>query len=377
MTASLGRGNPGSVARLSHVTILCSSLVCQGCELPSKDVDGRDVMGVFERDAGVDGGVVARAPEAPPSATSSADAAVRAPSVSRPPAPGMCVEPAGQPNRDLRRTVGRPACRRGRILEHRDADGAPRYACLFGPSEATSPLPLVVFFHPGHADPTIVRKATSLPQKALDFEIVAPSAAKGEGGERSKRKGYWILAPQGRALFGEKRGVVFDTEYVSEDNVDIQTVDHFVDSIAAEGIVDRSRVYAMGWGAGGEMATLYASVRADRVAALAAFATSPPRATWSCPTPPTPAAIVYRACDAVTSCQEVETWLRARDDHRAETLALRLGAADTEEGHCAVNECGPKLGTANHQRWPKGAERRVLEFLAGHTLSLSDSGPAR
>jgi poly(3-hydroxybutyrate) depolymerase len=378
LTASPSRGTSGSVARLAPFTVLCLSLASHGCELPSRDVDGRDVMGVFERDGGVDGGVVARSPEAPATSTASADAAVRAPPVSRAPAAGMCVEASGQPNRDIRRTVGRPACRRGRILEHRDAEGAPRYACLFGPSgaEATAPLPLLIFFHPGHADPTIVRKATGLPQKSLDFELATAKTGKGER-ERAPRAGYWILAPQGRALFGEKRGVVFDTEYVSEDNVDIQTVDQFIDAIVAEGIVDRSRIYAMGWGAGGEMATLYASVRADRIAALAAFATAPPRATWSCPTPPTPAAIFYRACDAVTSCEAVETWLRARDDHRAETLAMRLGAADAAEGHCAVNKCGPKLGTANHQRWPKGVERRVLEFLAGHTLSLSDSGPGR
>jgi poly(3-hydroxybutyrate) depolymerase len=338
---------------------------CDGCELPSQSVDRQDLMGVFERDGGVDGGIVGASPAAPGgSADAAAPSDVPAP-VSRTPVTDTCVEESGEPNRDLRRTVGRPACRRGRILEHRDAAGAPRYACLFAPAEldAKGPLPLLVFFHPGHANPTVLRKATGLREKARDFDF---GAGAGKGG-------YLILAPQGRAIFGEERGIVFDTEHVSSENVDVQTVDHFIDRIASEGIVDRRRVYTAGWGAGGEMAAFYASVRPDRIAAFATFASSAPRGRWTCPTPPPPGAIVYRACDAITSCERVETWLRDREVARAPTLALRLGAADVEEGHCAVNKCGEKVGTANHQRWPKSIEERILGFLSGHTLSLNDA----
>lgn len=344
--------------------LIAATAGCEGCELPSQSVDRDDLMGVFERDGGADGGIVARSAAPAESAVAAPSSTVPAP-VSRPPVTDSCVEESGQPNRDLRRTVGRPACRRGRILEHRDASGAPRYACLFAPAELgeKGPLPLLVFFHPGHADPTILRKATGLREKARDFDF---GAGAGKGG-------YLILAPQGRAIFGEERGVVFDTEHVSSENVDVQTVDHFVDQLASEGIVDRRRTYAAGWGEGGEMAAFYAAVRPDRIAAFATFASTAPRARWACPTPPPPAAIVYRACDAVTSCEAVESWLRDREASRADTLALRLGAADVEERHCAVNKCGDKLGTANHQRWPKGAEERILAFLSGHTLSLSDA----
>src|SRR5262249_25011194 len=76
--------------------------------------------------------------------------------------------------------------------------------------------------------------------------------------------------------------------------------------------------------------------------------------SWSCPGPPPPAMVVYRACDGFISCESVERWLRARDGAQAETAYLRLGAGNDEEPSCAPrNQCTPKRAEGNHLRRPQ------------------------
>src|SRR6185295_5811377 len=71
------------------------------------------------------------------------------PPEARPPSEGSCVAEQGQPGRELRKTLGRPPCRGAQVLETRDAEGSPRYACVIAPSGVATraPLPLIVFFH--------------------------------------------------------------------------------------------------------------------------------------------------------------------------------------------------------------------------------------
>jgi hypothetical protein len=119
------------------------------------------------------------------------------------------------------------------------------------------------------------------------------------------------------------------------------------------------------------MAATYAMMRADRVAAFATYGSDGPPATWSCPGPPPPAMVVYRACDAAFPCDGVERWLRARDAQSAETSALRLGEAAREEPNCALkNRCSTAKGTGQHGRWPRQREQDLLRFLAGHALAV-------
>jgi hypothetical protein len=81
--------------------------------------------------------------------------------------------------------------------------------------------------------------------------------------------------------------------------------------------------------------------------------------------------VVYRACDAVFSCESVERWLRARDAAAAETSSLRLGEAARDEPHCALrNRCSELKGSSHHARWPKPREADLLRFLAGHALAV-------
>jgi len=306
-----------------------------------------------------------------PSAEIDGGASPAAPDASvRPPTEGVCLAPAGAPDRDVKRTLGRPPCRGAQVLEWKDAEGSPRYACVVSPpgAETRAPLPLVVFFHDEQDDPSSVHKKTNLPKLAATENLTGDPA----------HTGFIVLAPQGRHIRSGKRGSVFDTDYTGPDNVDVATADHFVAELDGKGLVDHRRIYALGASYGGHMAATYAMMRADKVAAFAAFATDAPPAVWSCGGPPPPALVVYRACDGFFSCESVERWLRARDAQGAETAWIRLGAGNEEEPSCLVrNKCTPKRAESNHHRWPKGREGDILAFFARHALGAgSPPGPS-
>jgi poly(3-hydroxybutyrate) depolymerase len=171
-------------------------------------------------------------------------------------------------------------------------------------------------------------------------------------------------------------GVAFDTGHVSVDNVDVQTVDHFVEVLLSEGAVDRRQIYAVGESGGGVMAALYAMLRPRRIAAFGTYGADASQLVWSCDGLPPPAAIVYRACDAVTPCADVEQWLGARQDAHAPTFALRLGAGKATEPSCVLSEhrCRVKKGTANHNRWPKERETEMLETMSRYSLAGPPDG---
>jgi poly(3-hydroxybutyrate) depolymerase len=371
------------VAGLAGAAGVVSVPACT-CATPSAEIDGGDLLGVFSHDLSRDGGRDGAADGGPrrgrgkhprnagdagPAPASSAGAPGTPIEGARAPIEGACVAVEGTPDHDIRRTLGRPPCRGAQILEWKDAEGAPRYACVVSPPgvETRAPLPLIVFFHDPDDDPSSVDKKTALRKSGASLDLSGDPA----------HTGFIVLAPQGRHLHGGKRGSVFDTDYTGADNVDVATVDHFVAELDGKGLVDHRRVYTLGASYGGHMAATYAMMRADRVAAFAAFATDAPRASWSCGGPPPPGLVVYRACDGFFSCESVERWLRARDAAEAETAWLRLGAGNEEEPSCETrNRCTPKRSEGNHHRWPKGREGDILAFFARHTLYLGASAPA-
>jgi dienelactone hydrolase len=335
--------------------------------MPSSEVDGGDLMGVFDRDASADASVDAATRDAgrrdagPAPLASASAAPVKA--AARPPTEGSCVGVEGLPDRDIKRTLGRPACRDAEVLEWKDDAGAPRYACVVAPRgvETRAPLPLVIFFHDAGDSPTSLDKKTTLRKLAARFDVTGDPA----------HAGFIVLSPQGRALHGNKEGALFDSDYTGEDNVDVATVDHFVGVLTQRNLIDRRRVYALGNGRGSHMAATYAMMRADRVAAFATYGSDAPRASWACPGPPPPALFTYRACDAIAPCDAVERWIRAREALGAETVGLRLGGGNESEPSCALDKkCTTIVGTAYHRRWPKGREEDVLRFFARHTLSV-------
>lgn len=339
-------------------------------------------MGVFDpRDAGPDAradggakptkqpsnkrdaGAVSSAPSAVASANPASSAKASAGQAARAPTEGSCVAEEGLPNREIKRVIGRPPCRDAQVLEWKDAEGAPRYACMIAPKnvETRAPLPLVVFFHAPYEDPTSVDKKTGLRKLASTTQLSGDPA----------HTGFIILAPQGRHIRLGKQGAAFDAEYTGHDNVDVATVDHFIDELTERKLIDRRRVYAIGASFGGQMASTYAMMRADKVAAFAVYASDAPRAPWTCPGPPPPAMVVYRACDQFFPCESVERWLRARDALSAETGWIRLGDFFSDEPNCALpKKCSAIKGAANHRKWPKTREAEILRFLGQHTLAL-------
>ena len=329
------------------------------------------MLGVFARDGGTrDGGILAigsSSASATPASSASAkvtlDAGPLPETKLRAPDPSSCVPSSGRPEDPPRHTVGRPTCRGGEVMEWRDPSGEPRYGCAFPPSdmEHRAPLPLMVYFHgetPGFDDPASVAKQTSLRAQLGTFDL--------SGG--AGRVGFVLLVVQGRAL--GKLGASYDSAYSGADNVDRLTTDHLIDTLIDRKWVDERRVYAVGLGRGGQMAATYAMVRADRVAAFASYGGPPPTVEWQCPGPPPPGMILYRACDARTACDEVESWVHAREKAGADTKALRLGEDVHEEPNCSVKSlCSKRRGDAGHDRWPKGREKDLLFFLRSHALS--------
>lgn len=336
------------------------------CSTPSTGVDGGDLLGVYEKsDASADA-----APTAKPSKDGGKPKNVSVPpgpTRERKPVAGSCLAKQGEADHDLRRTLGRPACR-DEIVETRDADGSPRYACVMAKgAETRAPLPLIVLFHGPEGTPAQIDKRTNWKRLAQKFDMTGDPA----------HPGFVVLMPQGRLLRSDRSGAVFDASYVGDGNVDVDLVDKLIADLTKRGLVDARRVYTVGESKGGKMAAMYAMLRADKVAAFATFGSEGPAISWTCAdSPPPPALLMYRACDAIAPCDAVEDWARAREKSQAETVSIRLGEGNQEELHCALkNKCTKAKGTSNHERWPKGREEDILRFLAKHALSADAVTP--
>jgi poly(3-hydroxybutyrate) depolymerase len=343
--------------------------------------NAEDLRGVFDRTAmapdasatasassaaeaspsGVASGASSGAPAQ--SARPAASSEATAPVARRQPVKGPCLAPSGEAARLDERRARRPTCRGAEVLELADEGGPPRYACVFRPNsiEQRAPLPLVLFFHAHDESPAKVSRETSLRDLADEYEF----------GASSEHRGFIVLAPQARRL---ERHVAFDARFVSDENADVRTTDRFVEVLEKRGWVDRRRVYTMGAGRGGEMAALYAMARPGRVSAFASVAGNASSLRWTCEVEPPPAVVVYRACDSVTACLDVEQWLLAREQARAPTLALRLGIGNQPEPACALDasKCRREKGEQNHRRWPKGKERALLDYLGRYSLALPE-----
>ncbi len=323
-----------------------------GCEVRD-DIDGTDLRGLFKS---------ASAPtaSAPPPKKVKKDK----PAADLPPLPpvtertrvtGPCIAPKGEPAKKTSRNARRPACRRARILEHKGAQETPRYACVFADSRAEKrkPLPLVVFLHGEFDAPTAVHRKTRLRKRFAKLDLSGDP----------KRAGFIVLAPQARRFKGLLR---WDIHHQKRENLDAIAINRFIDQLIEEGAVDPRQIYPLGESQGGMMATLHAHLFPERVAAFGVFGTDASRMVWTCDETPPPAAVIYRSCDRVTPCANVERWLSKRETARAPTFSMRLGSAKATEPSCVLSKhkCSKKRGTANHARWPKPREGEMLEYLS-------------
>ncbi len=342
------------------------------CSTPSAEVDPSDLLGVFDAPAS-SASARSNGSASPSAAVGAPSGTGSAPTVASPRlAARGCVFSlgsatagaefggAGASAPGVRRTEGRPACHGAEVLEWRDAEGAPRYACVYGAREAkpTAPLPLVTFFHAEDADAASVEERTSLRSRLTKAPIAGAS-----------RPGFVLLSVQGRALEGA-RGVSFDVSRADGSNADLAAIDHFHGVLASRGVLDPQRTYALGAGDGGRMAAFYAHARSERVAAFAAFATAGDGGGWSCSEPPPPGLVLYRACDSETPCERVEEWLAVREKLGWDTTSTRLSEASGSEPACLTRaKCTKKRGNVLHVRWPKEREGDVLRFFSQHAVA--------
>jgi pimeloyl-ACP methyl ester carboxylesterase len=345
--------------RVALVAVVALGLVASGCESPK--TDPTDLKGVFDKRSASANSTASTRARPKPTPTTNSDAGPRLIARERTPPKGPCIPKSGAPAQLTGRNARRPACRRSRVVEHRDADGLPRYACIYAPRKLKqrTPLPLVLFLHGENDTPAAVNKKTRLRRRYDKLDMTG----------EARRLGFVVLAPQARRIEHRLR---FDTDYVALDNVDVQTIDHFIDLLIDEGTVDPRQIYAVGESHGGQMAALYAHLRPERVAAFGVYAAAPSGFGWSCDGQPPPAAAIYRACDAVTPCADVEQWLSSREQAHAPTFSMRLGSGKATEPSCALSKasCRKKKGQANHSRWPKHREVELLEYLSRYSLNI-------
>lgn len=287
--------------------------------------------------------------------------------------------------------------------EWADSDGIKRYGCVYRPpgASASSPRPLVLYFHGSGGSAQNVYNNTRLREKALDFDLSGDAA----------RPGFILASVQGRYLHwptSHSDATHHDTYFRHPTNPDVVNTDRLIDALVAENRVDPQRIYVMGWSNGAAFAELYALLRhgaptpgGNRVAAGAVYAFYNPyenlsaTQTPSCelnpyPTSTAPLYLLVRACDALTACsaaQEAafglppgygaETWvgqLATGVGNPNVTFQIITGAGVAVTACAPVALCTETTGTINHLRWPDGLmdgsgndwEVPMLAFLRAH-----------
>ncbi len=304
-------------------------LAHSGCQLPSRQVDPEN-LGTLYPETSASGRPLDAFTDAGAERVASHAAGAR------------CVQPPEDTSRMSKHSPGRPSCHDASVLESLDARGTPRYACVWKPSRRgpAGRLPLLVLFHRDAESPT-------------DFESSWGVRSWVDGlrwGKRREERGVVVLAPQGRRMLGPD-GLAFQKGGV--DNPDIDMTATWVNDLVRQGIVDSSRIYALGEGTGAWMAELFAKSRPDDVAAFAMLEAQP-RLAWSCAFGDAPPSIVLadvcadRSLEGEGGSGEI-VWI---DDHGLPTSQL--------DRVCPRNRrTGP---------WAKAMSNVGMPFFSRHTL---------
>lgn len=323
-----------------------------------------------------------------------------------------------------------PRCPPGLTLLARKVAGFDRYACVASPpgASASSPRPLVLWFHPGGEGAATISE-TKLVAKSASYDLT------GDG-----RLGFHLAVVQGRNLHfvtkeprdGRHHDFYHRDLRAPSGNPDIAFADDVIDGLVSAGAVDPKRVFVMGWSNGAFFGQLYTLARhgtatpgGARVASAAVFAAASPfdDVRWdpfagapraggtSCklaqlPRSSAPIFLVYRTCDAAVaatptqaSCFDTEPgyttepWIAEAAAAGLSLTPLRLGGrepgASLDEAAtaatsppCTSTACAvpPSVGClclVNHLIWPDGTykgsagrdrEPDMLDFLRAHPL---------
>lgn len=322
---------------------------------------------------------------------------------------GQLPHPACAPAEDTL-ARGRPDVDDGPPRTWVDADGMERAWCEHRPP-AEGPLPLLVFVHGSGGDADDLYGFTMLRDKADSFVLSDDPA----------RPGFVLVATHARTVHwpttSPQDGSKHDTYHrAPATNPDLAYVDHIIDSLVAEGVVDPARIHLSGWSNGARFAAMYGIARheqpspgGNRVASVAtysggdpyediAFDQSPSCAMVPRPSSTLPLMLVSRDCDGV-GCDEPQyeafgrglfgwdlvpgnvasTWI--------DTLEHDIGATDVtwriiDKDGAVVSGCAQRCSRSrallNHLRWPDGVadgggqdhEPAMLGFLRDHPLEV-------
>ncbi|HTN42212.1 MAG TPA: hypothetical protein VMN77_00275 [Nitrospiria bacterium] len=299
-----------------------------------------------------------------------------------------------------------------------DPDGVRRYSCLFKPSGASpaSNRPLLIFFHGSGGHASDAYNYTGIRVKAIDYDLTGDT----------NRPGFILASVQGRNLHwpttdspGRHHDYYYRDMGSPSTNPDVANVDHLIDTLVGQGIVDPARIYVMGWSNGATFAQFYAMARfqtktpgQNNVAAAAVYAFANPFAniSWtqtpSCelntyPTSAVPLYLANRTFDALTACDaDQETLFGLPPGHSAvdwfgqlqnsavvNDSAVQIQLINLQT--TAASACDPAhpppptaddfiTGTDAHLRWPNGKldgtggddwEVPMLEYLKANPHS--------
>jgi poly(3-hydroxybutyrate) depolymerase len=293
-----------------------------------------------------------------------------------------------------------------------DVDGTTRYWCESRPAGTSSgsQRPLVIYVHGSGGTAATVYDYTLLRGRAVDFDLTGDPA----------RPGFILVSTQGRNLHwptadpqdGSKHDAYHRNMSDWHENRDFAFVDHIIDSLTAEGVVDDQRIYIMGWSNGARFAGMYGISRYEEgtlvgghpIAAVANYSGGDPYENIqlgyepSCKQDPYPSStvpflLVSRSCDGV-ACNEdhaakfrqtvsvtpgnvAETWVQTlRDvilDPNVEWWIIS-GQGVRVRGCAPTDLCTISIAVINHVRWPDGIddnsgidhEPDMLTFLRDH-----------
>jgi poly(3-hydroxybutyrate) depolymerase len=267
------------------------------------------------------------------------------------------------------------------LTDFTDSDGTPRFACLSTPANASAqtPLPLLVWVHPS-LFPIDTIRLTDIPYQMSTADLSGDPA----------RPGFILLLPAGRDTNHyypsvDANGLGWDNWYRNLDrtspylNVDVATLDHFIDEAVARGNVDPDRIYMSGWSNGSAMTILYA-LNTPRIAAAAVYSAPNPFGEFDDPCPqapfgdnPLPIYHVHNDCDIFGICPGGEKLFSdliasgVDTNLKDQLVNAALQAAGACNALCDPGQpLGESLGSQEHTRWPLGWTGSMLDFLRDH-----------
>jgi hypothetical protein len=299
--------------------------------------------------------------------------------------------------------LGRPYYYDGMARNWIDDDGVDRYWCETRPmgTSTTSPRPLVIWIPGSGGGAGNVYDKTSLRNKQQTVDL----------SENPERPGFILVSIQPRNLHwptvesqdGSRSETYYRDPNSPSTNSDIALIDHIIDTLVAEGVVERERIYMMGWSNGARFSALYSISRheqstpgGNRIAAVANYSggnpytsfdyTMPECALSNLPRSSIPYFMISRrcdivACDARTDLKTVpgnivEPWINSlRNEIGADVTWLIIDTLGNPSPSCAsADYCTESDALFGHLQWPDGLddnggidhEPAMLQFLSNH-----------